>query len=94
MMIGKRLALQAPGRDRFAWQTTVRDERECNVHVHDGVDEAEFVALRERRDAGLAPPAPLLPSIQVNIRAGNFPRAESNGVRYLKVPLTLDHRIA
>lgn len=83
---------KAPGRDHFAWQTTVREERERNVHVHQGVNEAEFVTLREKRDAGLAAPALLLPSIQVNVRAGKLPRAESNGVRYLKVPLTLDRR--
>ncbi|MBS0385487.1 MAG: MBL fold metallo-hydrolase [Proteobacteria bacterium] len=78
---------KAPGRDRFAWETTVADERAYNVHVRDGVGEEEFVAMREARDKTLAMPTLLLPSIQVNIRAGEFPPAEDNGVRYLKLPL-------
>ena len=78
---------KAPGRDRYAWESTVGDERAHNVHVHDGVDEAAFVALRRRRDATLAAPVLLLPSVQVNIRAGNLPPAEANGVSYLKIPL-------
>ncbi|HKE95562.1 MAG TPA: MBL fold metallo-hydrolase [Povalibacter sp.] len=81
---------KAPGRDHFAWQTTVREERERNVHVHEGIGEAEFVTMRSARDATLAAPTLLLPSIQVNVRAGKLPRAESNGVRYLKVPLQLE----
>jgi glyoxylase-like metal-dependent hydrolase (beta-lactamase superfamily II) len=81
---------KAPGRDHFAWQTTVREERERNVHVHEGIGEAEFVTLRSKRDATLAAPTLLLPSIQVNIRAGRLPHAESNGVHYLKVPLSLE----
>lgn len=80
---------KAPGRDHHAWETTVAAQRERNIHVHDGVSEEEFVALRQRRDAGLAAPALLLPSIQVNIRAGQLPEAEANGVRYLKIPLQL-----
>ncbi len=80
---------KAPGRDDYAWETTVGEQRDRSVHVHDGVDEAEFVAMRETRDAGLAAPRLLLPSIQVNIRAGHFPPAEDNGVRYLKVPVRL-----
>jgi glyoxylase-like metal-dependent hydrolase (beta-lactamase superfamily II) len=79
----------APGRDNYAWETTVGDERARNVHVHEGVGEDEFVAMRTKRDTTLAAPALLLPSIQVNIRAGKFPPAEANGVRYLKVPVTL-----
>jgi hypothetical protein len=59
------------------------------VHVHEGVSEGEFVALRQARDAGLAAPLLLLPSIQVNIRAGKFPPGESNGVHYLKIPVKL-----
>ena len=78
---------KAPGRDNFAWETTVRDERENNVHVKDGVSEDAFVAMRNKRDASLAAPRLLLPSIQVNIRAGNFPPAHSNGVRYLTIPV-------
>ncbi len=79
---------KAPGRDDFAWQSTVADQRAHNPHVKDGVTEDEFVAFRTKRDAGLAAPMLLLPSIQVNIRAGRFPPAESNGVRYLLVPVT------
>jgi glyoxylase-like metal-dependent hydrolase (beta-lactamase superfamily II) len=78
---------KAPGRDAFAWETTVQAERDGNVHVHEGVSEEAFVALREARDATLAAPTLLLPSIQVNIRAGRFPPAEQNGVRYLKIPV-------
>jgi glyoxylase-like metal-dependent hydrolase (beta-lactamase superfamily II) len=80
---------KAPGRDNYAWETTVGEERARNVHVHDGVSEDEFVAMRTKRDATLAAPLLLLPSIQVNIRAGKFPPAESNGVHYLKVPVKL-----
>ena len=80
---------KAPGRDNYAWETTVAEQRANNVHVHDGVTEDAFVAMRTGRDAGLAPPLLLLPSIQVNIRAGRFPEAEDNGVRYLKIPVKL-----
>ncbi len=80
---------KAPGRDRYAWETTVGEEKARNVHVHEGVSEDEFVAMREARDRKLATPLLLLPSIQVNIRAGKFPPAEANGVRYLKVPVKL-----
>ena len=79
---------KAPGRDEFAWQSTVAEQRAHNPHVNDGVSEEEFVAFRTARDATLAAPLLLLPSIQVNIRAGRFPPAESNGVRYLRVPVT------
>jgi glyoxylase-like metal-dependent hydrolase (beta-lactamase superfamily II) len=78
---------KAPGRDVYAWEITVRDERERNVHVKDGVSEDEFVAMRNARDATLAAPRLLLPSIQVNIRAGKFPPAHKNGVRYLTIPV-------
>jgi glyoxylase-like metal-dependent hydrolase (beta-lactamase superfamily II) len=77
------------GRSRFAWETTVRQERLNNVHVREGVTEAEFIVMRERRDAKLAAPTLLLPSIQVNIRAGKLSAAESNGVHYLKIPLRI-----
>ena len=80
---------KAPGRDIYAWESTVAEERARNVHVHDGVDADAFVAMRQRRDATLAAPTLLLPSIQVNIRAGRLPEAESNGVRYLKIPIRL-----
>jgi hypothetical protein len=78
---------KAPGRDAFAWETTVQAERDGNVHVREGVSEEDFVAMREARDATLSAPTLLLPSIQVNIRAGRFPPAEQNGVRYLKIPV-------
>jgi len=80
---------KAPGRDTFAWESTVAEQRARNIHIHDGITEEEFVALRSKRDATLAAPVLLLPSIQVNVRAGRFPSAESNGVRYLKIPVTL-----
>ncbi|MGV3553651.1 MAG: MBL fold metallo-hydrolase [Croceibacterium sp.] len=78
---------KAPGRQDYAWETTVGEQRERSVHVHDGVSEDEFVAMREARDAELAVPRLLLPSIQVNIRAGRFPEAEDNGVSYLRIPV-------
>ena len=78
---------KAPGRDAYAWETTVREQRERSVHVHDGVSEDDFVAMREKRDATLTAPRLLLPSIQVNIRAGRFPQAEANGVSYLMIPV-------
>jgi hypothetical protein len=81
---------KAPGRDHYAWRTTVGEERGGNVHVRDGVSEADFVSMRTARDATLAAPTLLLPSIQVNVRAGKLPRPESNGVRYLKIPVSLD----
>ena len=68
---------KAPGRDQFAWETTVAEERPSNKHVHDGVGEDEFVAMRQERDQGLCTPRLLIPSIQVNMRAGRFPPAES-----------------
>ncbi len=80
---------KAPGRDKYAWQTTVAEERAGNVHVREGVSEDEFVKMRQARDKTLAAPLLLLPSIQVNIRAGKLPPAEANGVRYLKVPVKL-----
>ena len=80
---------KAPGRDQYAWETTVAEERARNVHAREGVSEDEFVAMRNTRDEGLAAPRLLLPSIQVNIRAGKFPPAEANGVRYLTIPVKL-----
>lgn len=78
---------KAPGRDDYAWETTVGAQRDASVHVRDGVSEDAFVAMREARDATLSAPKLLLPSIPVNIRAGRFPQAEANGVRYLKIPV-------
>ncbi|OUL92436.1 MBL fold metallo-hydrolase, partial [Paraburkholderia hospita] len=70
-----------------AWETTVRAQRERNIHVHDGVSEEQFVGMRQARDATLAMPTLILPAVQVNVRAGEFPPPEANGVRYLKIPL-------
>ena len=78
---------KAPGRDEYAWQTTVTEERKNNIHVKEGVTEADFVAFREARDATLPMPKLILPSVQVNMRAGHLPPPESNGMRYLKLPL-------
>jgi glyoxylase-like metal-dependent hydrolase (beta-lactamase superfamily II) len=80
---------KAPGRDVFVWETTIAAERAGNIHVRDGVKEETFVTMREARDKTLAMPALILPSIQVNIRAGQLPPPERNGVRYLKLPLDL-----
>ncbi len=77
------------GRDHYAWETTVGEELLRNIHVHEGVSEDEFVAVREARDATLAAPVLLLPSIQVNMRAGKLPPADNNGIHYLKVPVKL-----
>jgi glyoxylase-like metal-dependent hydrolase (beta-lactamase superfamily II) len=80
---------KAPGRDEYAWETTVQQQREKNIHVRNGVNEEDFVAMRTKRDATLAAPRLLLPSIQVNIRAGKFPPKEDNGVSYLRIPVKL-----
>ncbi len=82
---------KAPGRDHYAWETTVAEERAHNVHIAHGVSEDAYVAMRNARDATLSAPKLLLPSIQVNIRAGRFPAAEHNGVRYLKIPVKFRH---
>jgi glyoxylase-like metal-dependent hydrolase (beta-lactamase superfamily II) len=78
---------KAPGRDSFQWETTVAEQRASNVHVKDGVTEEQYVAMREARDKTLGMPKLIIPSIQVNMRAGDLPDPEDNGVRYLKVPL-------
>ncbi len=78
---------KAPGREHFVWETTVAEERQNNVHVHPGVTEEAFVAMREARDATLGMPRLILPSVQVNMRGGNLPEPEENGTRYLKLPL-------
>jgi glyoxylase-like metal-dependent hydrolase (beta-lactamase superfamily II) len=75
------------GRDVYVWETTVEAERNANVHIHDGVSEDAFVAMREARDATLDMPRLILPSVQVNMRAGHMPAAEDNGVTYLKIPV-------
>ena len=79
----------APGREEYVWRTTVGAEREQNPQVRDGIGEDEFVALREERDAKLGTPKLLIPSIQVNMRAGNLPPPEGNGTTYLKVPVNV-----
>lgn len=78
---------KAVGRDNFAWETTVGAQRVGNVHVHEGVSEDDFVVMRDARDATLSMPTLILPSIQVNMRGGHLPEPESNGTRYLKIPL-------
>jgi glyoxylase-like metal-dependent hydrolase (beta-lactamase superfamily II) len=79
-----------PPTDRaICFETTVAEQREKNIHVHDGVSEAEFVSMRSKRDATLEMPVLILPSVQVNIRAGEMPPVEANGVAYLKIPMNL-----
>lgn len=78
---------KAPGRDTFACESTVTAEKSSNIHVHEGVTEDAFVRMRTERDATLAMPALILPSVQVNMRAGHLPPPEDNGIRYLKIPL-------
>ena len=78
---------KAPGRDDYAWETTVRLQREGNVHVRDGVSEDEFVKMRTSRDRTLAMPKLIMPSVQVNIRGGRLPEPEDNGVSYIKIPV-------
>jgi glyoxylase-like metal-dependent hydrolase (beta-lactamase superfamily II) len=83
---------KAPGRDDYRWETTVAEERR-NVHLASCVTEDEFVRMREERDATLSTPKLLLPSIQVNIRAGRLPPAEENGVSYLRIPVRLKDNV-
>jgi glyoxylase-like metal-dependent hydrolase (beta-lactamase superfamily II) len=78
---------KAPGRDRYVWETTVAEEKAKNVHVHDGISEDAFVTMRSERDKTLSMPVLILPSVQVNMRAGEMPPAEDNGIRYLKIPV-------
>ena len=78
---------KAPGRDNYRWETTVGEERRGNIHVHEGIGEDDFVAMRTGRDATLSMPRLILPSVQVNMRAGDLPPPEGNGTRYLKIPL-------
>jgi glyoxylase-like metal-dependent hydrolase (beta-lactamase superfamily II) len=75
------------GRTEYVWETTVAAERAGNIHAHDGITEDEFVAMREARDATLDMPRLILPSVQVNMRAGHLPPADDNGVTYLKLPV-------
>ena len=80
---------KAPGRDDFQYLTSVGAQKAQNIHVHQGIREADFVAMRTARDAKLNMPALILPSVQVNMRAGHLPPAEGNGVRYLKIPVNV-----
>ncbi len=75
------------GRNEYVWETTVEAERKGNIHAHDGISEDDFVAMREARDKTLDMPRLILPSVQVNMRAGHLPPAEDNGVTYLKLPV-------
>ncbi|NVN42670.1 MBL fold metallo-hydrolase [Asaia siamensis] len=78
---------KAPGRDFYAWETTIGAQRESNLHVHDGVSEDEFVEMRTKRDATLSLPNLIMPSVQINMRGGRLPEPEENGTRYIKIPL-------
>jgi len=78
---------KAPGREAYVWETTVAEQKASNVHVHDGISEAAFVAMRQARDQTLDMPALILPSVQVNIRAGHFPPASADGTVFLKLPV-------
>ncbi|MGK2871063.1 MAG: MBL fold metallo-hydrolase [Alphaproteobacteria bacterium] len=78
---------QTPERTEFVWETTVAAQKSENIHVHDGISEEDFVKMRTARDATLNMPALILPSVQINMRAGHFPPVEANGVSYLKLPL-------
>lgn len=80
---------KAPGRDQYLYETTIGAERTGNVHIHAGIGEEQFVAMRQARDATLGMPTLILPSVQINMRAGELPPAEDNGTRYLKIPLDL-----
>lgn len=80
---------KAPGREEYLYETTIGAEREHNVHIHQGIGEEQFVAMRQARDATLGMPVLILPSVQINMRAGELPPAEDNGTRYLKIPLDL-----
>jgi glyoxylase-like metal-dependent hydrolase (beta-lactamase superfamily II) len=75
------------GRSQYVWETTVAAEREGNIHAHDGITEDEFVMMREARDATLEMPRLILPSVQVNMRAGHLPPPDDNGITYLKIPV-------
>jgi glyoxylase-like metal-dependent hydrolase (beta-lactamase superfamily II) len=78
-----------PGGRPVKWETTVAEQRARNLHVHDSISEDEFVAMRTARDKTLDMPALIVPSVQINIRAGHLPPAEDNGIRYVKVPLNV-----
>ena len=74
-------------RDRYVCETDLQTQKNRNIHIHHGTTKAEFVEMRNKRDAGLSMPKLILPSIQINMKAGQFPEPEENGVSYLKLPL-------
>ena len=78
---------KAPGRDEFAWETSVAEQRAANIHISDSVSREQFIEMREGRDSQLGMPKLILPSLQVNLRAGQLPDPEDNDIRYLKIPL-------
>ena len=78
---------KAPGRDEYAWETSVAEQRADNIHISDDVSKEQFVEMREGRDSQLGMPKLILPSLQVNLRAGRLPDPEDNDIRYLKIPL-------
>jgi len=80
---------KAPGRDEFQWESTVREQRASNIHIHDGVSEQDFVEFRLGRDSELGMPKLILPSIQVNIRAGEMPPPDDSGTVFLKIPVNV-----
>lgn len=77
------------GRTEYVWETTVAEQKAKNIHVHDGISREQFIEMRNKRDAKLAPPRLIMPSLQVNIRAGQLPPAEDNGKQYIKIPVSL-----
>ena len=80
---------KAPGREEYQWITTVAEQKNSNVHIHKGVTQSEFCSMRNAKDATLAMPRLIWPSVQINMRAGHLPPEESNGVRYIKTPINL-----
>ena len=80
---------KAPGRDEFEWESTVREQRASNIHIHDGINERDYVEFRRQRDSELGMPKLILPSIQVNIRAGEMPPPDESGTVFLKIPVNV-----
>ena len=80
---------KAPGRDKYLWESTVEEQRASNIHIHDGISEQEFTAFRNQRDSQLGVPKLILPSIQVNIRAGEMPPPDDSGAVFLKIPVNV-----
>ncbi len=78
---------KAPGRDTFVWQTTIGEQKRSNIHVKSGTTREDFIHMRTKRDATLAMPKLILPSVQINMRAGDMPEPEDNGQRYMKIPI-------